>query len=185
MIPGGPLETIVFRGLRFWSFGVAMNYKRVEKFFNFDYVVSCSALAVLILVTFGAVIMRYFVNRPLIWGEEVQLFCIIFVVFFGAGAGFRTGSHVAIDFLVDRFPPKPRKVVELAVYVFSILILVYFAVQSMNFAAQMYRTRRTTEILDIPYFITYAAFPAGCVIMIANYTLSVAMRLFCKKGETE
>ncbi|MDR1637744.1 MAG: TRAP transporter small permease [Treponema sp.] len=161
-----------------------MNYKRVEKFLNFDYVVSCSALAVLIIVTFGAVIMRYFINRPIIWGEEVQLFCIVFVVFFGAGAGFRTGSHVAIDFLVDHFPPGPRKVIEFVIYAFSIIILAYFAVQSANFAAQMYRTRRTSEILDIPYFITYAAFPAGCVIMIVNYTLSVLIRLF-GKGETE
>jgi TRAP-type C4-dicarboxylate transport system permease small subunit len=161
-----------------------MNYKRIEKFLNFDYVVSCSALAVLIIVTFGAVVMRYFINRPIIWGEEVQLFCIVFVVFFGAGAGFRTGSHVAIDFLVDRFPPGLRKIVELVIYIVSILILVYFSVQSASFVAQMYRTRRVSEILDIPYFITYAAFPAGCGLMIVNYTLSVFIHFFSGK-ETE
>jgi TRAP-type C4-dicarboxylate transport system permease small subunit len=161
-----------------------MNYKRVEKLLNLDLVVSCFALAVLIIVTFGAVIMRYFINRPIIWGEEVQLFCIVFVVFFGAGAGFRTGSHVAIDFLVDRFPPGARKIVGFIIYAFSVLILIYFAVQSASFAAQMYRTRRTTEILDIPYFITYAGFPVGCVIMIVNYTLSVFFRFF-SRGETE
>lgn len=159
-----------------------MNYKRIERLLNFDLVVSCSALAVLIIVTFGAVVMRYFINRPIIWGEEVQLFCIVFVVFFGAGAGFRTGSHVAIDFLVDRFPPRAQKIVETVIYVFSIVILIYFAVQSASFMAQMYRTRRTSEILDIPYFITYAGFPIGCVIMIVNYTLSVFIRFFNKEG---
>jgi TRAP-type C4-dicarboxylate transport system permease small subunit len=53
--------------------------------------------------------------------------------------------------------------------------------KSSDFVAQMYSTQRTTEILDIPYFITYAAFPLGCVLMIVNYSLSVYARLAGKE----
>jgi TRAP-type C4-dicarboxylate transport system permease small subunit len=159
-----------------------MNYKRFEKFLNFDLFVSCLALLILIVLTFGAVVMRYFINRPIIWGEEVQLFCIVFMVFFGAGAGFRAGAHVAIDFLVDLFPPKAQKTVETVIWLCSIAILCYFTVQSAGFVGQMFRTRRTSEILDIPYFITYAAFPIGCILMILNYIFSTIVRL-TGKGE--
>ena len=71
--------------------------KALEKILNLDYIIAGIALSVLIIVTFGGVIMRYFLGNPIIWGEEVQLFCFVWTVFFGAGAAFRTGSHVAID----------------------------------------------------------------------------------------
>jgi TRAP-type C4-dicarboxylate transport system permease small subunit len=139
---------------------------------NLDLIIAGAALSALILVTFTGVIMRYVVSRPIIWGEEFQLVCIILVVFFGAGAGFRLGSHVAIDIVVDRFPQKARKITEAAIYCVSMVILVYFAVQSANLVRQMYVTGRTTEILDIPYFIVYAAFPLGCILMIGNYSVA-------------
>ena len=154
-----------------------MNRKNLEKILSYDLVVSCLAMAVLIFVTFFAVVMRYFISRPITWGEEVQLFCIVVVVFFGAGAGFRTGSHVAIDFLVDLLPRKMQKIVGVIIYLVSIIVLVYFLVQSFFFAQQMYTTQRTTDILNIPFYIIYAAFPIGCLLMIANYTLSVYLRL--------
>jgi TRAP-type C4-dicarboxylate transport system permease small subunit len=47
----------------------------------------------------------------------------------------------------------------------------------------MHRTQRSSEILDIPYFLTYAGFPIGCVIMIVNYSLSVYIRFFSKRNE--
>lgn len=161
-----------------------MSCKRLEKILCFDLVISCAAMAVLIVLTFGAVVMRYFIGRPIIWGEEVQLFCIVIVVFFAAGAGFRTGSHVAIDFLVDCLPRKMRRAVEMIICAVSVIILVYFVIQSSNFAIQMYTTARTTEILDIPYFVTYSAFPIGCVLMIVNYILSMYLRFSRKEDET-
>ncbi|MDR2738652.1 MAG: TRAP transporter small permease subunit, partial [Treponema sp.] len=54
---------------------------------NLDFIISGTVLAVLILYTFFGVVMRYFIRKPIIWGEEFQLFCIVIIVFFGAGAG--------------------------------------------------------------------------------------------------
>jgi TRAP-type C4-dicarboxylate transport system permease small subunit len=47
----------------------------------------------------------------------------------------------------------------------------------------MFRTRLTSEILDIPYFITYAAFPIGCILMILNYIFSAIVRFTGKEEE--
>jgi TRAP-type C4-dicarboxylate transport system permease small subunit len=154
-----------------------MNKKPVEILGNFDLIIAGAALSALIVVTFLGVIMRYVVSRPIIWGEEFQLVCIILVVFFGAGAGFRMGSHVAIDIIVDRFPKKVQRTVEIVIYIISMVILVYFALQSANLVRQMYAIERTTEILDIPYFIVYAAFPLGCILMIVNYSIGYFKKL--------
>ncbi|MDR2445321.1 MAG: TRAP transporter small permease [Spirochaetaceae bacterium] len=158
-----------------------MNKRWREILVNLDFIISGTMLAVLILYTFFGVIMRYFIRKPIIWGEEFQLFCIVIIVFFGAGAGFRTGSHVAIDIVVDRFPPKLQKIFEWLIYVISMGVFIYFTLQSAAFVRQMYATRRTTDILDIPHFITYSAFPLGCVFMMVNYTLTVLRKRFVKE----
>jgi TRAP-type C4-dicarboxylate transport system permease small subunit len=149
-----------------------MPKKILLKLLNLDLVIAGIALAALILYTFIGVVMRYFINRPITWGEEFQLLCIVIVVFFGAGAGFRTGSHVAIDFIADLFPWKVQRVIVVAMYVISMVIMVYFFLQSSVFVRQMFVTQRVTNMLRIPFFLIYAAFPIGCLLIMVNYTIA-------------
>jgi TRAP-type C4-dicarboxylate transport system permease small subunit len=140
---------------------------------NFDIGIAGITMAALIVFTFFAVIMRYVVGRSVTWGEEFQLACVVISVFFGGSAGFRMGGHVAIDFLVDTMPKKIQRVFESAIYIFSVLILLYFMYNSAVYVWQMAATDRTTNILHIPYAVLYAVFPICCVLMIINYTASV------------
>jgi TRAP-type C4-dicarboxylate transport system permease small subunit len=138
---------------------------------NADLVIAGVMLALLIGFTFMAVIMRYVVSRPITWGEEFQLFCIVFIVFFGAGAGFRLHNHVAIDIVVDLFPKKAQKVTGAVIYVLTVIVLAYFCVHSAGYVKQMFKTERVTNLLHIPYFLIYGSFPLSCVLMIINYSL--------------
>jgi len=156
----------------------------LSKLRNIDLVVAGFVLGVLIVYTFYAVIMRYFVGQPVHWGEEFQLLCMVIIVFLGAGAGFRTGSHVAIDFLVELFPWKLQKAIVLIIYILSILIMVYFFIQSSAFVRQMFVTGRITNILRIPFFLIYSAFPLGCLLVIINYTIATYSR-YIKPGSRE
>lgn len=158
--------------------------KFLMKLYNLDILIAGVVLSVLIIYTFFAVIMRYFINRPVYWGEEFQLICIVVIVFFGAGAGFRTGSHIAIDFLVDLFPLKLQKITTVIIYAASIVAMVYFFIQSSALVRQMVATRRVTDILRIPFFVIYAAFPIGCALIILNYTIVTYLKYF-KPGSQE
>ncbi|MDR0823038.1 MAG: TRAP transporter small permease [Endomicrobium sp.] len=150
----------------------------LKKILGIDIMISGTAMIVLIAVTFFAVILRYCFNNSLIWGEEIQLICIIIVVFFGGAAGFRFSSHVAIDFIVDRLSLKNQRIAEIAIAVISSLILIYFGIQGWFLTHQMWVTERTTDILQIPYFIPYASFPIGCLMMTINLIISEYERLF-------
>ena len=156
--------------------------KILAKLYNIDIIIAGFVLGSLILYTFFAVIMRYFINRPIYWGEEFQLICIIIIVFFGAGAGFRTGSHIAIDFLVDLFPWKVQKFITVIIYSVSVVVMIYFFIQSSAFVRQMFITKRITDILRIPFYLIYSAFPIGCALIIVNYTLVTYTKYF-KSGE--
>ncbi|MCG1012534.1 TRAP transporter small permease [Tepidanaerobacter sp. GT38] len=151
---------------------------------NLDWAVTCIAMAVLIFVTFLGVIMRYFFNNPLVWTEEVQLWCFVWVVFLGGGATFRLGEHVSIDILVDSLPKALRKIIKVFEYVVVIAVLIYYTKYSTVLAQQMVRTERLTNILGIPYGLIYGAFPVGCIIMIISYTVTV-VQYFLSTNEVQ
>lgn len=145
--------------------------ERLNKLLNLDYIIAGIALIVLVLVTFIGVIMRYFLGNPLIWGEEIQLLCFVWIVFFGAGAAFRTGSHVAIDVVVDMFPQKLKKIVEILGNIVVLVVLIYLLNKSLPLISQHLSTARTTNIIKLPYSFVYSALPIGCILMVVNFLL--------------
>lgn len=147
--------------------------EKLNKLLNLDYIIAGVALIVLVVVTFIGVIMRYFLGNPLIWGEEIQLLCFVWIVFFGAGAAFRTGSHVAIDVLVDLFPERLRKIIEILGSIVVLVVLIYLLNKSLPLIYQHISTARTTNILKLPYSFVYSALPIGCVLMIINFVLKM------------
>ena len=79
---------------------------------NIDIVVASIILAILIVLTFLGVVWRYIFNAPFTWLEEVQTSCMVWIVFAGAGAAFRSGNHVAIEMIVDLMPKSMQKIME-------------------------------------------------------------------------
>lgn len=135
---------------------------------NLDIGIAGTALVILILLTFVNVVMRRFFNSPIQWTEEMQKACFIWIVYFGAGAVFRNGGHVAIDIVVDLFPSKVQKVIEAAGVIITVYVLGNLFVQSAELVLQFYQTSRVTNLLKIPYYLIYGAMPVGCIIMIAS-----------------
>lgn len=135
---------------------------------NLDLIITGLALMTLIGCTFMGVIMRYLFNTPIIWLEEVQVWCIIWVVYIGAAAVFRYGGHVAIEILVDALPKSLQKIIGVAATIFVGFLLIFLIVQGTALTIQMANSHRMTSILRIPYPVLYVALPVGCFLMLVN-----------------
>jgi TRAP-type C4-dicarboxylate transport system permease small subunit len=136
---------------------------------NYDIAIASIALAVLILLTLYGVIMRYIVGKPLTWLEEVQLFCMVWIVFAASGAAFRTKSHVAIEMVVELFPAGVQKVIEHIIDIVVTFVLGYLFVQSIGFVKLFIRSQRATSMLKIPYGFIYGIAPVAIVVMLFNF----------------
>lgn len=138
-----------------------------------DIWLTAALFVALTVVTFLGVVMRYFLNDPFIWLEEMQLALFLAMIYLGCGSAFRHGGHVAIDFLVATFPRSLAKVVEYAVHLIVVGVLAYFAWQGLEQAAAMAEISRTTNILNIPAVLIYGTVPVGLVWAIINYLYTV------------
>ncbi|NMB43066.1 MAG: TRAP transporter small permease subunit, partial [Clostridiales bacterium] len=90
-----------------------------------DVIISGLALTLIVFLTLAGALSRRFLNQPFVWLEEIQLFLEVWVVFLGAGAAFRTGSHVAIEVVVDALPEKAKKVIDVIISGLALTLIVF------------------------------------------------------------
>lgn len=140
---------------------------------NLDIIVAATVLIALILVTFSGVVMRRVFNNPYTWLEEVQMACMVWIVFAAGGAAFRTGNHVAIEMVVDLFPPKVQKCFDFFIGIVVFLVIGYLFKQSLGFIAVFASSSRATSILKIPYQYIYGIAPVSYIVMLVSYVYSV------------
>ena len=139
---------------------------------NLDIAVACVVLCAVVAITFLGVVFRYVLNKPFMWMEEAQLMCMVWLVYGAAGAAFRLRSHVIIEMLVDLFPQKAQKAVEIFVGIVILCAILYFFIQSIGYVQLFIMNRRVSGILRIPYRYVYAIVPLSCVLMIVNFIVS-------------
>lgn len=139
---------------------------------NLDIFVAVVALVVLVTLTSSGVVMRYVVGKPFTWLEEVQLFCMVWIVFGAGGAAFRTGNHVAIEMVVEMFPKPVQKVISILVDIVVFLVISYLLVQSVRFVGVFVSSERSTSLLKIPYTYIYGIAPVSFLLMIVSYFTS-------------
>ncbi|TDI43997.1 MAG: TRAP transporter small permease subunit [Acidobacteria bacterium] len=89
-------------------------------------VVLCVVLIAMVAVTFSQVIFRYVFRVSLDWSEELARFLFMWLAALSSAYAFKTKSHFALRFMVDRFGPKLRAAVaNLVVLSISIFLIVF------------------------------------------------------------
>ena len=66
--------------------------------------VCCALLVAMLIICFGAVVMRYAFGKPLVWSEEVILTMLIWCGLMCISIGAFGDSHIAIEGAYNRFP---------------------------------------------------------------------------------
>ena len=143
--------------------------KLISIFSNLDIVVAGIMVVILVVLSFAGVIWRRFFNAPFTWMEEVQLACLVWIVFGAGGAAFRTGNHVAIEMVVDLMPEKIQKFMTIFISVIVVTVIGYLFKQSLGFVGLFAKSLRATSILNIPFWLIYGIAPISYILMIVSY----------------
>lgn len=101
----------------------------------------------------------------------------VWVVFLGAGYGFRVGAHVAIEIVIDALPQKVQRFFDYLIMAIVVGTIAYLLVQSIGYVRLFIRSERTTSILQIPYYLIYGIVPVSCILMILNYLYYFIMKV--------
>jgi TRAP-type C4-dicarboxylate transport system permease small subunit len=144
---------------------------------------SALALVAGIALNFTNIVGRYVFASPLPWAEEVMLYLMLALVFFGAGAISLRGRHIRMDIALAMFPARWRPYFDLLADLAFLAAggtVIYLGVPVvMQFADFDQRS----EAADIPVWIPHSAIPLGMAVMILATLVRMVERLRGQSAE--
>lgn len=140
------------------------------------------SIAIICIVMFLQVIMRYVFNNALSWPEEVLVYFNIWNAFIGCSYAMRHKSEMRIDF-VNMLPKVPRIIIERIAEMILIAFYFYIIQCGSEVTANFYVTGQKSAAAGVPMFLVYVSFVVGAYMSVLRYVqrLIIAYRQW-KKG---
>lgn len=79
------------------------------------------SLAIMAILVFGNVVLRYAFDSGIPWSEEMSRFLFVWMVFLGAIGVLKDNNHLGVDLFINKLPSGLRK----GVFVISQIICLY------------------------------------------------------------
>ncbi|MCW5771566.1 MAG: TRAP transporter small permease subunit [Rhodospirillaceae bacterium] len=133
-------------------------------------------LAVALLVTaFGQVVARYAFGQPFTWVLELDVLLLVWLAMLSGYIGIRRNIHMAVEFVVAKFPRRLRRFTSLASVAASAAFTATLAWTSLPVIDSMEGMDFTALGIGQPWM--YWAVPTGGVLMLIAFAVEFRRRL--------
>lgn len=147
-----------------WVFRYLSNFVfNVEKF-----LVVILIPLMLIAMVFD-IIFRYFLNSPLLWGQEVALYSFVWSSFIGASMSIKTKSAVSVTLFVDRVNERLRNIVIIIGLLFATAFSIYILYLSFNWITDPSILFQKTITTQMPMIYMYLCIPVSLLFMTIHF----------------
>ena len=128
-----------------------------------------------------SVVMRYVLNTPQVWTDELMGYLMVAVVMFGLGETVRRGDHINVDLVTARLGPRGQVLARIWGLVAMIAVAAVLLVRSWDMVAFSRMVDLLSEgYLAMPIWIPQSSLLVGFVLMIlasVNQLLRILFRL--------
>lgn len=115
------------------------------------------------------IIFRYFLNAPLVWGQEVALYSFIWSSFIGASMTIKTKSAVAVTIFVDKLSMKLRNILIICGIVFGTVFTFYIFYLSLTWIIDPSILFQKTITTQLPMIYMYISIPISLLFMTIHF----------------
>jgi len=120
---------------------------KIEEFF------AATAMALICLITFANVLVRYFTDESFAFTEEFSVFLMVVLTFVGASAAFAKNTHIRMSFVVEKLKPGPARYVEIAMMVAAAVLFAIIVWYGIKLLADDWTFDTTSPGIGIPQWI--------------------------------
>lgn len=97
--------------------------KIVDGYFHLLKMLIALCLAIMVVLVFGNVVLRYAFNSGITVSDEISRWLFVWLTFLGALVGMKEHGHLGVDSLVSKLPPSGKKFCLLASQVLILGVL--------------------------------------------------------------
>ena len=128
-----------------------------------------------VLLNFANVIGRKFLSAPIVGAEEVMNFLMVAVVFLGAGVVAYEGTHINMEIVIDRFPPRVRDAFKALAQVAAIAIAATLVTLGIPIVQHLAQFDERSQAANVPLFVPQAMVPIGLTLLALGALARLAM----------
>jgi TRAP-type C4-dicarboxylate transport system permease small subunit len=112
--------------------------------------VSVIVMAVLALITFANVLVRYLTDTSFAWTEEISVFLLIVVTMTAGATAFLRNQHIRIELFADGGTPQRRRTLAIISCTVVLLFFILLTALSARMALDDYTWGDTSPAIGIP-----------------------------------
>lgn len=124
----------------------------------------CVILIAIVLVTFAQVLFRYVFHLSLAWSEELARYLFLWLASLAAAYAFKTKSHFALRFLVDRLGKKLQNRIETLVVFIVSGFLIIFIWKAAEYTIGM--ANQVSPSIQMSMAVPYSSVVVGGALML-------------------
>lgn len=143
-------------------------------FCRFEEKLALVLLAGLTLLVFVSALMRT-LKHPLNWAQDVALVAFAWLIFIGGDVAVRGTGLIGVDLLVNKFPKKVQKGLDILYKCMIIAFLSVLVFYGTRMVIQGWSRR--IAALGISYGWVTMAVPTGSLLMIISTAISLVRRI--------
>ncbi len=126
---------------------------------SIERMLGAAIMAVLCLITFANVVVRYFTNISFAFTEELSVALMVIGALVGTAAAFAGDRHIRLTFLIERLPVAKQRLVELFVLLCCLGLFVMLTWLATRYVWDEYRFEVMSPGLGIPQWRYTVAMP--------------------------
>jgi TRAP-type C4-dicarboxylate transport system permease small subunit len=141
-------------------------------------------LAVLVITALIAldVLLRYFLDQPLLFVDETASFLQVLVVFGGLAYTFLVGGHVRVDLLTSLLSAPVRAWLRVVTLLLGLAFIAVVAWTTAQSAVTAYGYGRVSAVMLYPLWLPMALIPAGLLLLGAAMTTALVRQVRAALG---
>jgi TRAP-type C4-dicarboxylate transport system permease small subunit len=139
------------------------------------------ALAVMSVIVFANVVLRYTTGDSILWSEEVARYLMIWLTYLGIGPVLRLGGHMAIDSLQVGLGEPRAKILRALIVALMLGFSLVLVLVGIDFVDRT--SIQSTPVTDISFSFIAAAIPVGFALTIWHMLMVARGFIFEKQFE--
>ena len=143
----------------------------LERFRRGAEIVATLLFAAIFAIFLLAIFMRYGLNKPLAWTDEINVVLLIWMMFIAAAFVLRDKEHVAFDIAWSAAPPEGRRVMALLAAICVGGLFLVALPGTYSYVTFLWRER--TSVLELRLDYVYFCFVIFMASMVARYGTSL------------
>ncbi|MBQ1490862.1 MAG: TRAP transporter small permease [Blautia sp.] len=152
---------------------------------NLELVILAILLAVMSVLSFTNVIMRYVFQNALSWSDEVCCYCLALSAFFALPCAIRMGTTIKVDTFTILLPKGVQKALGILCSVGMVAFLIWLFMGSVAITRNAAAVHQASPALGIPISYLYTLMAIAIILAVFRYLQLIIRTVKGTKEEEE